>query len=206
MMVLVNKSGATIGMDYDHDHVGILITPGKNNARTAADNGLRWAADNDCFNGGFDEIAYVRMLVQSMGVPGCLFVAAPDVVGDAMATLDLFERWCEEVRSYDLPVALVAQDGMTVEDIEWWAGAYDALFIGGTTEWKLSPEALALVETVKRDGVWVHMGRVNTRRRFKVAKAWGCDSVDGTSVSRFTDTHLPWQLEVASGPTQLSLR
>ena len=205
-MVLVGKSPTTIARDHPHDNVGILISPRRHDAQRASDLGLRWAADNDCFNGGLDETLFVKMLTVSMGVPGCLFVAAPDVVGDAVATLDLFDTWSSEIRSYGLPVALVAQDGLAVEDLEWWEGAYDALFLGGTTEWKMSPEAFILAETAHRHGTWVHMGRVNTRRRFKLAKSWGCDSVDGTSSVMFTDTHLPWQLDHASGPTQLSIR
>ncbi len=42
----------------------------------------------------------------------CLFVAAPDVVADAEATLDLFGGWRREIASQGLPVALVAQDGL----------------------------------------------------------------------------------------------
>ncbi len=205
MKVLVGKSPTTIARDHPHPNVGILISPRRHDARMAAARGLPWAADNDCWNGGLDEQAFVKMLTKSMGEPGCLFAAAPDVVGDAAATLDLYDVWSSEIRSYGLPVALVAQDGMTVEDVEWWAGAYDALFIGGTTEWKMSVEANDLVRRVKEDGVWIHMGRVNTRRRFKLAKAWGCDSVDGTSTVLYTDTHLPWQLSVASGATQRHL-
>ena len=205
MMVLVGKSPTTIARDHPHDNVGILVSPRRNDAHNAARRGLPWAGDNDCWNGGLDEPLFRLMLERSEGAAGCLFVAAPDVVGDALATLDLFDVWGGEVWSYGLPVALVAQDGLTIEDIQWWEGAYDALFIGGTTEWKMSDDARVLVREAKRVGTWVHMGRVNTRRRFKLAKSWECDSVDGTSTVLFTDTHLPWQLDVASGATQLHL-
>ena len=61
-----------------------------------------------------------------------------------------------------------------------------ALFIGGTTEWKMSDEARRLM-----DGRWTHMGRVNSFRRLQLAKSWGVDSVDGTGMSWFTDTKMP---------------
>jgi hypothetical protein len=145
------------------------------------------------------------MLDRVAGVPGCLFVVAPDVVGDAAATLDLFDTWGRDIRTAGFPVALVGQDGMTVEDAEWWVGAFDAFFIGGSTEWKMSNDAYRIVQVVKGQGKWVHMGRVNTRRRFKYAKSIGCDSVDGTSASKWTDTHLGWQLDHAGAAPQLNI-
>ncbi len=200
MLILVAKSPTTLARKYVDEHIGILASPRNvGAARLAAEIGFPWGADNDAFNGGFDEIAYVRMLNAMSGVGGCLFVAAPDVVGDAEKTLDLFDVWSSEVRSYGLPVALVAQDGMTVEDAQWWEGAYDALFIGGTTEWKESSDARYLVDEAKSVGTWVHMGRVNTVKRIAMAREWGVDSIDGTSTVMFTDTHLPWQIEVAAG-------
>ena len=105
---------------------------------------------------------------------------------------------------YATPVALVAQDGMTVEDYEWWSGSFDALFIGGSTEWKLSENARQFVAAANRDGVWTHMGRVNTHRRLKMAKSWGVDSVDGSSMAMFTDTYVHGFLE-ASEYEQISL-
>ena len=203
MMVLVGKSPTTIARDHPHGHVGILISPRRHDAYLAARNGLLWAADNDCFNSGLDEPAFRAMLAKSRGAEGCLFVAAPDVVGDSEATLDLFDEWIGAIAGYGFPVALVAQDGLVPSDVRWLE--VDALFVGGTTEWKMSNDAHLLVEEAKRQGKWAHMGRVNTRRRLKLAKSWGCDSVDGTSTVMFTDTHLPWQLDVASGSTQLGI-
>jgi hypothetical protein len=192
MMVLVGKSPTTISRDHPHSNVGIIISPRKRDAYNAARCGLLWAADNDCWNGGLDEPLFRLMLEQSEGATGCLFVAAPDVVGDSETTLDWFDEWVNVIASHGFPVALVLQDGMTPEDVRWLE--VDAVFIGGTTEWKLSLDAYRIVDRAKDQGKWVHMGRVNTRRRLKVAKAWGCDSVDGTSTVMFTDTHLPWQL------------
>jgi hypothetical protein len=49
------------------------------------------------------------------------------------------------------------------------------------------------------------MGRVNTRRRIMYANAIGCDSVDGSAVSRFRDTYLREFLAHAAAPPQLTL-
>ena len=57
---------------------------------------------------------------------------------------------------------------------------FDALFIGGTTDWKLGDGAAQLVREAKRRGKWVHMGRVNSLRRMIYAESIGCDSADGT--------------------------
>jgi hypothetical protein len=73
------------------------------------------------------------------------------------------------------------------------AGA-QALFIGGSTEWKLGAEARALAALAKNRGLWVHMGRVNSLRRLRYAADIGCDSVDGTYLAFGPDQNLPTQL------------
>ncbi len=195
MLILVGKSPTTIARDHPHENVGILVSPRRPyDAAKAATLGLPWAADNDCFNGGLDEPKFRNMLQRAQGHEGCMFVCAPDVVGDAEETLRMFPAWRNVIRAHGLPVALVAQDGLVPNDVPW--GSIEALFIGGTTEWKLSEASYSLVQAAKEHGKIVHMGRVNSRKRIRLALAWGCDSVDGTSTVMFTDTHLPWQLEM----------
>jgi hypothetical protein len=82
----------------------------------------------------------------------------------------------------------VAQDGLTVAAVPW--AAIDALFIGGTTDWKLGAEARDLAGYAQTRGTWVHMGRVNSRRRLHYAERIGCSSVDGTAFSRWPDIKL----------------
>ena len=67
----------------------------------------------------------------------CLFVVCPDVVGDAAATLALYRTWAHEIKRYG-PVAFVAQNGQESHPLPV---AFDWLFIGGTTAWKLGPGA-----------------------------------------------------------------
>lgn len=157
-------------------------------AAATARAGIPWAADNGCFQ-GLNAKRYRRMLRTIRGLPGCLFVAVPDVVADASRTLELWEEWADEVSNAGQPLALVAQDGLTVGGAPW--DEFAALFIGGSTEWKVGPDAERLVREAKRLGKHVHMGRVNGKRRFAYARSIGCDSVDGTSFSRWRNTWLP---------------
>jgi hypothetical protein len=202
MLLLVTKADPTIRR-LAHPALGRLVTPRHcSSIEQTAHAGTPWAADNDAFH-GVDPAAFGAMLDRLAGLPGCLFVACPDVVGDAAATRRRFARWAGAIRRARLPVALVAQDGLERRRVPW--AGIDALFVGGSTPWKLSDHAAGLVAQARARGVWTHMGRVNSARRLAWAKAIGCDSADGSGYARFTDTHLPPALAHAAGPTQLAL-
>jgi hypothetical protein len=199
VLLLVHKAHATLEK-YDQPNIGRLLSPRQySRASDTADSGRPWAADNDAFL-AWDEGRYFEMLDTIQGLPGCLFVTAPDVVGDAAATDRLYPKWADQIAARCLPVGYVAQDGC--KNFPMTAAA---LFIGGTTEFKLSVEAANLARDAKWRGKWVHMGRVNTWRRLEYAKSIGVDSVDGTSLSMYTDTWLPRFSEMASAPTQGAL-
>lgn len=139
----------------------------------AADNG-RYAAPHEYTDDKF--LSWLR----KMPAASCLFATAPDVVGNAGGTLALSAPMYRRIREAGYKVALVAQDGLeNIREFIPWQD-FDALFIGGTTEWKLSEAAHELAAEAKRRGKWLHMGRVNSRRRLRIAHAMGCDSVDGT--------------------------
>ena len=186
MIILVSGATRTVRrLRADHaSTLGELIVPASGNWPSP---GRTWACDNGAFS-GFDEAKFVRMMERLRGIVGCRFVTAPDVVADSAATLVLFDAWESRIRERGYPVALVAQDGLVPGDVPW--ERIDALFIGGSTEWKLSVHARALVENAKRRGKWVHVGRVNTRKRMTRMMSWGVDSIDGTQWSRWADTHL----------------
>lgn len=192
VILFVSKALPTL-LRFDSPHLGRLFTPRHVNAvRRTAEAGVPWAADNDAFS-GFDEARFVAMLDLLRDVPGCRFVTAPDVVGDASETWRLFSHWGPRIADeYGLPAGFVLQDGATSRSVPWLA--VDAVFIGGSTAWKLSPEAEWLAREAKDRGKWLHMGRVNGMRRLRRAQAWGCDSVDGSSFARFTDTWIPQAL------------
>jgi hypothetical protein len=186
MKLLVSGASAEVNKHRGNQHLGLLAVPAAGNAPDHYQ-GWTWAADNGAFS-GFNETAFLQMLDALQDVPGCLFVACPDVVGNAGATLRLFSEWTPRLRADGWPVALVAQDGLTVEATPW--DALDALFIGGSTEWKLGEAAALLVADAKHRGKWVHMGRVNGGRRVAYAARIGCDSIDGSGWSRFSRIYL----------------
>lgn len=183
MLLLV--SGATT---YERtDGVGHLVVPKQwNRPETLTLVPGQWAMDNGAFS-GFDAGAFVRMLEAYHGRAGCLFVTAPDVVGDAAATWALWPFWSRLIRGCGHKPAWVAQDGLTpaqTPDVE-------VFFIGGTTKFKESAQVRDLCAYGKVRGIWVHWGRVNGKRRYELAKIAGADSIDGTGFSMFPNTNIP---------------
>ena len=148
-----------------------------------------WCADNACYGKGYPgDAAWWRWLT-SQPLEGCLFAVAPDVVGDAAATLARSRPWLPRIRAAGYPAAYVAQDGSDTTPPPW--GEFDVLFLGGTTEWKLGPVAAALTAHARTLGIPVHMGRVNSRKRLRHAHHIGATSVDGTLLTFGPDKHLP---------------
>lgn len=181
-------SGAT-ATSRRYRRVGELIVPGARNKpdtlRLAP--GL-WAMDNGAYS-GFDAALFVAMLERFHGRLGCRFVAAPDAVADAHQTLLQWPFWSRLIRGVGFVPALVGQDGMTVGDLPW--REMGALFIGGSTEWKLGPQAEALIAYAVARGLWVHMGRVNSQKRILEGARKGVCSWDGTKYSKWGDTWIP---------------
>lgn len=137
-------------------------------------------------NGGYSKVdipAFLALLKREhLRREECLFVAAPDVVGSARRTLEVFDRWRPRLDGWKL--ALVCQDGQEHLPIPWDDIA--AVFIGGSTAWKCSPHAEHIVKAAKALEKWVHIGRVNDPTRFKHFEKMGADSCDGTGIARYT--------------------
>lgn len=126
----------------------------------------------------------------STGSPrSALFVVVPDVPFDAAGTLELWRSWAPQLAADGWPLALALQDGMGPGDVPWDELA--AVFVGGSTSWKMSPAAHRLVDAALERGRWAHMGRVNTLRRLRVAASWGCQSSDGTTLGHGARVNLP---------------
>lgn len=178
--------------------IDMISTPHQGNRLLS---GVPWIADNGCFGDGFPGYGkWIGWLErEAEHAPACRFVVAPDVFdpttgrGDAAATLARSGPWLAAVRSLGYPVALVAQDGLEALSVPW--ERIDALFLGGSTRWKLGPHARALTAEAHRHGVWVHMGRVNSHRRLRYARDIGCDSADGTFLAFGPDRNLPQLLD-----------
>jgi hypothetical protein len=149
-----------------------------------------WAADNGCYTNPDLNVekylAWLKNLTEFRET--CLFAVAPDVVADAKATWERSKDVLPQIRALGIPAAFVAQDGIEDEPIYW--EAFDCLFIGGSTEWKLSGDAFWLCREAVKQGKWSHMGRVNSFRRLLQARLAGCSSTDGTALAFAPDRRL----------------
>lgn len=153
--------------------------------------GVPYGLDNGCFK-RFEEKTWNRLLNEcDEAMPK--FVCLPDLVGDAVRTLDLFSSF--ERRTNGMPRALVLQDGIGNHRIPWDKLA--AVFIGGSDSFKISTEAINAARTAKMLGKWVHVGRVNTIDRMA---QWIdlADSIDGSGLSKY-DHMLESMIEFLSG-------
>lgn len=161
--------------------IGLLQTPALS---YRLDGVAVWALDNGCFTDKYpgDE-EYLRLMSHwSDHRDRCLFAAAPDVVGDAQATLLRSAGMYSRIRAAGYSPALVGQDGMEnmLDQIPF--DEFDWLFVGGSTEWKMGPARELIVEAQRR-GKKIHVGRVNSRRRYRIFAGLGCDSADGTYIA-----------------------
>jgi hypothetical protein len=192
LLILVSGATATHRRFADSRHFGHLTSPrGGNRIEPIAASGKSWACDNDSFSkAGFDSAAFRRMLARIDGLPGCRFVACPDVVCDPVATLARFAEWSPEIVATGQPVAFVGQDGCEDMELPW--PDFGAFFVGGSDGWKESKAAMELCERAKSLGKWVHVGRVNTFRRIRKLWDWGAvDSIDGKSFSAWSNLYFP---------------
>ena len=167
-------------------YIGWINTPRSSyNFRVLQDTGLPIACDNGCFK-EFHHQKYFNMLrLATESDTDLQWVTVPDVVADAHETNRLFQEWSPQI---NFPTAYVLQDG--AEDTEIPFSEFACLFIGGSTEYKLSQTARDIAFVAKYLGKWLHMGRVNTDKRLRYAMKIGCDSVDGTGYVRFRQREL----------------
>lgn len=162
-----------------------------------------FACDNGCFSrpDKYTDEGFLAWLDLHQRA-GCLFAVAPDVVGDADGTLERAVPMLPRIQELGFSAAFVGQDGATPDRLPW--ADFDALFIGGSTEWKLSGMAADLIAEGKRQGKWVHMGRVNSWARISAANALGADSVDGTFLAFGPDKRTPeligWLTRIETQP------
>lgn len=140
--------------------------------------GLPYGLDNGCFSGRLPDRWGALLIEAKRAKP--LWACAPDVVGSARRTLELWPMFARQMNG--VPKALVLQDGIGEFDIPW--GELDCVFVGGSDRFKVSDEARQACVAARMLGKWVHVGRVNTAAR--VAQ-WIdlADSIDGSGISRF---------------------
>lgn len=147
------------------DKIGMLNTP----FSFKTPYGLH-AFDSGCFR-RFDEKKYFQRLDQLKKHPKLLFVVVPDVVGCHDRTLALWNYYYPVLKRYNYPLAFVAQDGCTPDNVP---NNCDWIFIGGLDPWKDRNIHKFVGEKP------VHVGRVNGNGRLRYCKSVGVKSVDGT--------------------------
>ena len=141
-----------------------------------------WAIDNGGYS-GLDVPAFLALLAREEHHQHlCAFVTVPDIVASARRTLELFDHWKPRLAGWTL--ALACQDGQEHMPIPW--GDVGAVFIGGSTAWKMSDCAAQIVRAAKAMGKWVHVGRVNDATRWEHFEKLGADSADGTGIARYS--------------------
>lgn len=204
MLHLANPCGnAAITAAMRAGHLGYIDTPKQGNTRPA---GVLWCADNGSYGKGWPgyERWFAWLEKHAADADQCLFATAPDVVANHFATEDRSRPWLQRIRDLGYQVAFVAQNYMEMSTWDLW-DEIDCLFIGGDTAWKLSDHAANLAAVAASLGKWVHMGRVNSEKRYRYAEAIGCHSVDGTYLTYAPDKNLPTLAAWARTSDQLAL-
>lgn len=181
MLVLLDTNN---DLSVCEDEIGCkceqLITPLTRFSLTRPEG--RFAVDNGSFS-RFNATYFLNLLKRENARKAqCIFVAVPDVVGSARRTLEVFDIWKHKLDTW--PLALVAQDGQEHLPIPW--SELSAIFIGGTTDWKIGTHAAQIIKAAKALDVWVHVGRVNDPKRFQYFVDLDVDSIDGSGLAQYS--------------------
>ena len=192
MLLLVNGSTKTVNELISSKYLGKYISPNSHSHQKSIDLIVEqrciWGADNDCYN-SFNQIKYEQMLSRLPRINTMKYLTMPDVLGDSEKTLTFFDEWYSKLKNEKLPITLVLQDGCKVKDVPF--DKIKSVFVGGTTEYKLSEDVRNIINIAKQKKKWIHMGRVNSNKRIKYAQSIGVDSFDGSSFSMFANTLIP---------------
>lgn len=164
---------------------GVLSSPSKWTVEAGIREGRWWAMDNAAFKNGFEPVKFFAHLTKLEPYRDrCLFVVVPDCVGDANATLALWTEWTPQITGW--PLAFVAQDKQ--EYLPYPPGC-TWIFIGGTDDFKLGVGGRVCIERALAEGKYVHVGRVNSKKRYQMFERMGVHSCDGTGPTRAPDNY-----------------
>lgn len=148
--------------------------------------GFRFALDNGAWSAfqtqtDFNEAAFLSAFDRFGALAD--WCVLPDIVAGGLASLNFSLGFLDRCRGAGL-LLIAVQNGMRPGDVSRYLGRQVGIFIGGDTQWK--EETAAVWGGLAADrGCYLHMGRVNSQRRIRIAQAAGCDSVDGSGPSRF---------------------
>jgi hypothetical protein len=209
VLYLGTPSGPDVRAAMSAGLIGCMTTPAQGNripdgALYACDNG-KFGCDGNGRNWpGLDRWrAWLVRTVDRYGADRCLWALAPDIPFNAEATLAESLPELNFIRSLGVPAAFAAQNGCENGLIPW--ADIDVLFLAGDTAWKTGPIAEALCREAAERGIPVHMGRVNSRERLRIAEWYGCATADGTYLAFGPDKNLPrllgWCREIDQQPS-----
>lgn len=122
-------------------------------------------------------------LLYAMG-PAADFITVPDIVAGGLESLRFSEAWLPKLEGFGRLLLIPVQDGMRPADVNGVLSNRVGIFVGGTTEFKLA-SLQSWGELARKRNCYLHVGRVNTRRRIKACAMAGAHSFDGSSVSRW---------------------
>jgi len=203
VLYLATPSGPDVRAAMSAGLLGCMTTPAQGNV---IPDGALYAADNGKFGKGWPGAErwfdWLETTVTRYGADRCLWAVAPDVPFNAAGTLAESLPWLARIRKLGIPAAFAAQDGCEHGLVPW--DEFDVLFLAGSTEWKTGPIAAQLAAEASARGKDVHMGRVNSRKRLRLAHEFGCKTADGTYIAFGPDTNLPatlaWSAEINGQP------
>lgn len=183
-------SGPDVRRVMEAGDLHCMTTPAQGNQLP---DGCLIGVDNGKFGKGYPGdgpcLDFFEHTAERYGRGRITFAVVPDEPFDSVGTLALFRQLQPAVQEIGVPVAFAAQDGCDVLGVPW--DDLDVLFLAGSTEWKIGPIAERLAREARERGRWVHMGRVNSFRRLRIAEWFGCNSADGTFLAHGPDKNLP---------------
>ena len=137
------------GKATKEDQIGTILTFNGYNTKESDYIDKPWAIDNGCFAqpSKYSDDKYLNFL-NKFKQKNCLFAVAPDVVADSEATKIRSLPMLKKIRQLGFKSAFVAQDGALPKEVYW--DEFDCLYIGGTTQWKLTKYARDLTEEAKK--------------------------------------------------------
>ena len=161
--------------EYD-TYCGLFTSP---KAGFDVSNAKRWAADNGCFL-RYEPDKFRAMLERYQAYTStCKFIVCPDRVQNAVKTIQLFHMWYHSIKAYGYPVAFVLQDGITMDTVPWRLA--DAIFVGGSNQFKDSLICRQIVKKAIRLGMCVHNGRISSPPKIVENNRLGVTSFDSTA-------------------------
>ena len=190
------------------EYAGWFVSPQTRGIPRGVRRGDKWAGDNLCFSNEFTPERFTTWARKMRPYrKTCLFLVAPDVLGDCWATRERWLYWYPILSGMQFPVAYVGQDWQPADALP--RQEMNTYFVGGTDAWKDSAESLAIVTECRRRGMRVHVGRANTHARLSAFfKAYRLDGDPQNYIPGFTydGNGIRWRTAAELAPAQAVLK